>query len=158
MSSHDHFEQKLATLLWQLLHSHVVEDQQVGFQVPVQDSIVSVERFVVQEVTYAIEDAAIINGEAITNQLMPDALYQVTLADARWSDEDRIAMFTNEVTGRHVEDLLSFDRRVELEVEVVQLFLVTERCRLGPPGDFAIVADNQLIGQDQLQEFRMIEF
>ena len=67
VATHDDFEQKLATLLWQLLHAHVVENQQVRFEVAVENPVVTFESFVVEKVTNAVEYAAIVDSETIAN-------------------------------------------------------------------------------------------
>jgi len=82
VATHDDFEQELTALFRQMLHAHVVEDQQVWFEVAIEDSIVSLEGFVVQEVANAVENAAVVNGEAVSNQLSSNALNDVTFSDA----------------------------------------------------------------------------
>ena len=157
MSPHDDLEEEFAALFRQLFHAHVIEDQQVRFEVTIEDSVMTFEGFVVQEVTNTIEDASVVNREPVTDQLAADALNEMAFANSGRPDEDRVVVFAHEVTGGHVEDLFSFDRRIELEVEIVEAFLITEGRSLGASGDLAIIANDQFIGKDQFQELGMVE-
>ena len=130
----------------------------VGLQVAIQDSVVTFERFVVQEVAHAVEDAAVVDGEAIANQLPADALHQVTFSHARRTDQNRIVMLcerSHRRPGRR--SACGLHRRVELEVEVVERFLIAEGGRFGAAGDLSITANDQFIFQDQFQELGVIE-
>ena len=80
VATHDDLEEKLAALFRQMLHAHVVEDQQVWLEISVENPVMTFEGFVVQEVTDAIEDAAVVDREAIANQLSSDTLDDVTFA------------------------------------------------------------------------------
>jgi len=80
VTTHDDFEEELAALLWQLLHAHVVEDQQVGLQITVENPVMSFEGFVMEKVSNAIEDAAVVDCEAVSNELSSDTLDDVTFA------------------------------------------------------------------------------
>ena len=80
MSTHHDLEQKLTASLGQLLHSEVVDDQQVRFQVPPHHTVVAVHRFVMQEVADDIEDAAIQDDVSQFDQLISDALDEMALA------------------------------------------------------------------------------
>ena len=152
MTTHDDFEQELTALFRQLLHAHVVQDQQVRFEIPLENFVVAFERFVVQKVTDAVKDASVVNGEAISNQLPTKTLHQVAFTDARWTDEDRIVSLADEVTSGHVEDLLSFNRRVKLEVEIVKAFLIAEGSGFGEACDAAITTHHQLVFENQFEE------
>jgi hypothetical protein len=78
VAAHDDLEVELAALFRQMLHAHVVEDQQAWLEVTVENPVMPLEGFVVQEVTNAVEDAAVVDGEAVANQLSSDALDDVT--------------------------------------------------------------------------------
>ena len=81
----------------------------------------------------------------------------MTLPDAGWSDENCVVVFANEVAGGEVEDLFPFHRRVELEVEIVEQLLVTERGSFGAASDLPIATNDQFVRQNQFEEFGVIE-
>src|SRR6056297_962659 len=158
MTTHDDLEQELTALLRQLLHAHVVEDQQVRSQVAFQDSFMTLEGFIVQEVTHAVEDAAVVNRVALTDQRQTDALNQMALADTGRTEQDRITALADEVAAGQVEDLLPFDRCSELPVKILERLLVSEAGRFDAPRDLPLTTDRQLIGEDQFQELGVVEF
>ena len=80
MASHHYLEEELTASLRQLLHSEVVNDQQVGLQVSRHHSVVAVHRFVVQEVAYDIKDRTIQHHVPQLDQMVADALNEMTLA------------------------------------------------------------------------------
>ena len=80
----------------------------------------TLERFIVKEVTHAVEDAAVVNRVTFADQFAPDALHQVTLAHSRWSDQDRIMTFADEVTGGQFIDDLLLHAAVEVKVKLIE--------------------------------------
>ena len=60
--------------------------------------------FIVQHIANRVEDAPVAHRVSGSDQLMSDGLTDVTLADARRSKQQEIAMLANEVTGSEVED------------------------------------------------------
>lgn len=65
-----HVDRFHAIYQW-IAHAHVVEDQQVGLEVPPEDAIVTLEGFIVREVTDAVEDTAVVNGVAEADATQP---------------------------------------------------------------------------------------
>ena len=59
VAPHDDLEQHFAGAAGQLLHAHVIDDQQVGLQIPREHFVVFAEHLVVQEVAHHIEDRTI---------------------------------------------------------------------------------------------------
>ena len=63
MTPHDDLEQVLARALRQLLHSHVIDDQQIWLEIVLQDPLVTFHRLVVQEVADRDEDRPVVHCE-----------------------------------------------------------------------------------------------
>ena len=59
-------------------------------------------------------------AELPSSGLIADTLNQMTLSHAGWADDDRVVVLADEVTRGQVEDLFTFDRSVELPVEILQ--------------------------------------
>ena len=59
VTTHDDLEQIFTTPLGQLFHPHAVDDQQVRLQVTIQKTLVTLHRFVVQEVSHRVKDATL---------------------------------------------------------------------------------------------------
>lgn len=93
----------LAALFRQLLHAHVVENQQVRLQRTIQDSVVAFEGFVVHEAADAVEDAVVVRSEAIADELTTGTLHDVTFADSGRTNRNHDAMFAKEVARRQVD-------------------------------------------------------
>ena len=78
-------------------------------------------------------------------------------ARARRADQQHVAGFADEPAGGQVEDLLPLDRRIEGEVEFVERLQFAELGRLHAAVDLPLLADQQLVLQDQLQELGVAE-
>ena len=86
-----------------------------------------------------------------------DRLDEERLAGARRSQEQDVAGFADEAAGGQVEDLLAWDRRVERPVEVIERLEFAELGPLHTAFDLSLIADQQLVLQDQLQELGMAQ-
>jgi hypothetical protein len=61
IATHHDLEQELAAALGKLLHPEVINDQQVRFEIPRHYSLVTIHRFVMQQIPNHIEDAAVVD-------------------------------------------------------------------------------------------------
>ncbi len=68
VSAHDDLEQVFTGSLRQLLHSHVVDDQQVGLQIALEEFLVSVHRLVVKEISDRIKDRSVVHRKSRTDR------------------------------------------------------------------------------------------
>ena len=91
------------------------------------------------------------------DRLVADGLDQEDLARARRADQQHILGFADEAAGGQVEDLRSFDRRIEGEVEFVERLQFAELGRLHAAVDLPLLADEQFVLQDQFQELGVAE-
>jgi hypothetical protein len=69
VSAHDDLEETFAAALGELLHAHVVDDEQVGSEVVGDHGVVLAEGFSSEEVVDDIEDGAIERGAALLIEL-----------------------------------------------------------------------------------------
>ena len=74
MSAHDDLEQELAAAFGKLLHAHVIKYQQVWLEVTIQDAVMPFKGFVMQEVSDAVEDAAVVHRVTVAYELATDGL------------------------------------------------------------------------------------
>ena len=81
----------------------------------------------------------------------------MTLADARRTGQQHVAVLTHESARRQVVDLLLLDRAVEVPVEVLQGLRLAEPGRLQAAGDQPLLTHGQLVGQHQFQELGVVQ-
>ena len=84
-------------------------------------------------------------------------LGDVPLARARRPDQQDVPRLTDEPPRGQVEDLPAFDRRVEREVELVQRLVFTEAGGLDAAGDQPLIAHQQLVLQQKLEELAIAQ-
>ena len=141
----------------QLLHAHVVDDQQVRLEVPGQHLVLARQGFVVQEVADHVEDRAVQHDEALLDGLVAEGLGQEALADARRPDQQHVAGLADEAAGGQVEDLLRLIDGLNDQSKSSSGFSSRKLGRLDAALDLPLLADQQLVLQDQLQELGMVE-
>jgi hypothetical protein len=157
VAAHDDFQEVLAGVFGELLEAHVIDDEQIGFEILTQPAVALGERFFGEEIGDQIEDRPIAHEEALLDRFVADRLRQVGLADAGGADEEHVGGLADKVPGRQLVELLARDRGIEPPIEVLKAF---ERGKLGGDGatrDFALFADVDLVVEDQLQELAMRE-
>ena len=152
MTAHDDFEEILSGLQRELFEPHVVEDEEIGFEIAGEGLRLIADGLGLHELGDGVEDRAVEDDEAHAGRLMADTLGEVALADPRGSEEEDVAVFPDEAAGGELHDLASIDRGVEAEVEVFDRASIAEAGGLDAPGDGAIVADGELVGDDELEE------
>ena len=117
-------------MLGQGLEPHVINEQQVGLQIPPQGSVLVVDGFILQEVPHQIENRGVQHGEAESDSGLSDGLSQVGLADARGAQKEDVGVFSKEASGGQLEDHFAGNSGVKAPVEVLQAFWVPEGSRL----------------------------
>lgn len=125
--AHDDLEQVLTGSLWQLLHPHVIDDQQIRLEVSLQDAIVPLHRLVMEKVANRIEDRSVVHREARSDGRDANRLAEMTLARSRRTEPQNVALVTNEVACRQIEDAILLDRCIESEIERVNDEFVSGR-------------------------------
>lgn len=84
---------------------------------------------------------------------MTDGLGEVAFANAGWAEQEEVAGLVDETSGGEIVDLGAVDGGVEGEVEVLEGALFTEGGGFGAPGDGALLADVEFVGEEGGQEF-----
>jgi hypothetical protein len=153
----DDLEQAFAGTLRQLLHAHVVNDEQVRLEILRQHLVTVAEQFVMKEVTDQVEDGAVQDQEASLDGMVAECLGQKTLADAWRPQKQNVAMVSDEVARRQLEDRLFGDRCVEAPIELIESLDLAELSGLDAPLQLAIGTHSEFVVEDQLQELAMIE-
>jgi len=152
VSPPDDLKKVLPGPLGQLIHPHVVPDQQVGLEIPGEHLLVPAEGLVLQEVPNGIEDRAVPARVPPLDGLIPDGLHPMAVARARRAEQQQVATFPTEPAGRQVKALLPPDRRIAREVEVLQGLGLPEVGRPAASGPQAIPSDATLALAQRLNE------
>ena len=79
------------------------------------------------------------------------------MPNSRGPEEEDVAVLPDEAAGGELEYLPPIDRGVEAEVEVLDCAGVPEAGGLDAALDGAVIADGELIGDDELEELGMAE-
>lgn len=139
-------------MLRQCPQAHVVDDEQIGFDVAAQDAVALRERVLGEEVSHEVEDRAVAHHEALLDRFVTDLLRQVSFADAGRSDEEDIGFRPDKVTGRQFVDLFAGDRGVEAPIKLVERLEPVEVGDFHPALDLALLADVDFVLQDEGQK------
>ena len=93
VTAHDDFQQVFAGVFGQLLQSHVIDDDEVGFQVFAQrlSRWLKASSFRNDQ----IEDGTVEHQKVLTDGLVTNGLGQMGFADARWTEEQHIFGFAD---------------------------------------------------------------
>lgn len=78
---------------------------------------------------------------------------KVAFADSGWAEQEEVAGLVDKSSGGEVVDLGAVDGGVEGEVEVFKGSYFTEGGGFGAPGDGALLADVEFVGEDGAEEF-----
>src|SRR3989304_1902957 len=97
----DDLEEILAGALGQLLHAHVVNDEQVRLEILAHQPVVLRERLVLQEVADDIEDRAGEYDEAQSDELLSYCLAEMTFPNTWRAREQIVHGLAHELAGRH---------------------------------------------------------
>jgi hypothetical protein len=152
VTAHDDFQQVFAGVFWQLFQAHVVNDDQVGFQVFADGLVHLVKGFVFHEVAHQIEDGAVEDMEVLADGLVADGLGQMGFADTGRAEEQHVLGFTDKPARGQIVNLLFVDGGIEAPVEVVQGLQAAEVGGLGVAIDLALLADVEFVLTDEFEE------
>lgn len=155
VSAHDDFQQHFARLGREDFQPHVVDQEQIWFEVSRKSSIQFGWRLIGLKFADHIEDGTIENLEAAPDGIVTNGLSQMTLAQTGRPDEQDVAALADKVPRRQLVHLLPFDRWIEGPVEVFQRFLIPEGGRLDAFADEPLVPDVEFVLKDQFQELVM---
>jgi len=113
MTAHDDFEEILSGLQRELLEAHVVEDEEIGFEIAGEGLGLISDGLGLHELGDGVEDRAVEDDEAHAGRLMADALREVAFPDSRGTEEEDVAVLPDEAAGGELHDLASIDRWVD---------------------------------------------
>jgi hypothetical protein len=107
VAAHDDFEEVFTAALGELLHAHVVDDEEVRPEIVGDHGVVLAEGFGSEEVVDDVEDGTIERGATLLDGGIADSLGEVRLAGARGSHEEHIAGIFQKLAGGQFEELLA---------------------------------------------------
>lgn len=155
VTAHDDFQEHFPGLGRQDLESHVIDDQEIGFEIAAQGAVQLFRGLIGLKLPDHVEDGAVEDLEAGFDEVVADGLNQMALAQTGWPDKQAIPALADELAGGQIVDLLSFDGGIECPIEVLQGLLIPEASGFGAFGDQALMADVDFILEDQFQELFM---
>jgi len=157
VAAHDDLQDVLAGPLGQLLEAHVVDDEQVGFEVLTQGAIFLEQGFVLEEIADEIEDGSIADEQVALDRFVADRLGDVGLAQTGRAKEEDIGVLADELTGGQVEELVLGQLWVKAPVKVLEGFEGMEPSDVFAAFEMTLAADVDLVLEDELQELGMAE-
>ena len=145
MSPHDDLKEVLSRPLGELLHPHVVDNQEFWLQVAAQDLFILSQVFFAQEISHDIEDGPVI----IDRVPLPDGLHSQGLAKMRlsntwWFHEENVPGLFQEFAGPKFIDMAAFDAPVEAPIKILQGFQIPETSLLPSSSHEAVSPHIQL--------------
>lgn len=152
IAAHNDLEKIFSCLVWKLFESHVVDDEQIAFEIFVESGIGFEGDFGLLEVPDDIEDGAVEHGITGLDRGIANGLSQMRFARSRRSDEKEIVSVADELTGGQFEKGFSFDVWVELPVEIFQRFEVPEVGFLQGPLHFSVLSGVEFVIDQQFEE------
>jgi hypothetical protein len=155
VASHDDLEEIFPAVLGELLHAHVVDDEEIGSEVARERGVVVLDGFFVEEVANDIEDGSVEHGSALLDGGVADGLGDVGLAGSWWSHEENVAGVVEELASGEFEEVPSWERGVEVPVELIDGLQVSKLCELGTPVELAVIANSELVLEDELEELNV---
>ena len=88
---------------------------------------------------------------------LADGLGQMGLACAWRPHEEHVAGVVEELAGGQLEELPAGERGVEVPVELVKGFEISEAGELGAAVELAVIADGHFVLEDELEELEMAQ-
>jgi len=155
--SHDDLEEVFTASLGELLHAHVVDDEEIGSEVSSEDGIVMIDGFFVEEVADEIEDGSVEGGSALLDGGIADGLREMGLAGSWWSDEEDVSGLVEELAGGEFKKLPSWEGRIEVPVELIDGLEVSKQGELGSAVELSVVAGDDFVLEDELEELEVAQ-
>jgi hypothetical protein len=82
VAAQDDFEQQFAAARGQGFESHVVDDEQVGFEIAGEQAVFRRASFAGDQIAHEVEDGAVIDGMAVADGFAPEGLGKVAFANS----------------------------------------------------------------------------
>jgi hypothetical protein len=157
VASHDDLEEVFSAVLGELLHAHVVDDEEIGSEVAGERGIVVFDGFFVEEVADDVEDGSVEHGSALLDGGVADGLGDVGFAGSWWSHEEDVTGIVEELAGGEFEEVSSWDAGVEVPVELIDGLQVSELRELGATVELAVVTNSELVVEDEFKELEVAQ-
>ena len=104
ITAHDDLQEDFAALNRENFESHVIDDEQVGFEIFGQQAAFTSLGLFGEEFAHEIEDGAVKNEEAGFDGLLTDGLGEMTFTHSGRTNKKHIAALTQEVAGSELID------------------------------------------------------
>ncbi len=157
ITAHDDFQQVFGAVFGQAFESHVINDDQFGFEIFANGAFLLAEGFVFEKVMHQVEDGTVKDFKVHLDGFVADGLGQVSFAHTRRPDEKHIGGFADEGAGGQFVNLFAVDGGIELPVELLQGFQMPEVSGFGAPFEHSLLAHGQFILEDEFQKIRVVQ-
>lgn len=152
VAAQDDFEQEFAAAGSEGFEAHVVDDEEVGFEVAGEEAGFGGAAFAGGEVAHEVEDGAVVDAVAVADGFAPEGLGKVAFADAGRADEQDVAGFGDEVAGGELMDAVARDAGIEAEVEAVKGARFAEVGIFEAPGGGPVFAHGEFVLEEEFEE------
>jgi len=157
IAAHNDLEKIFSGLVWKLFKAHVVDNEQIAFEIFVEAGIGFEGDFGLLEVPDDIEDGAVDHGITGLDRGVTDGLGQMCFASSRRADEKEVVSVADKLTGGQFKKGFPFDVGVELPVEILQRFEVPEVGFLQSSLHFPVLSGVEFVIDQQFEEVVEIE-
>jgi len=152
IAAHDDFQEDLPALGRKGFEPHVIDDEQVGFEVAGEHPGDASFGFLGEEFAHQIEHGAVEHEEPGLDSLGSDGLRDVAFADSRRPHQEHVPLLPHELAGGQLVDPAARHAGVEAEVEVLESSRVAEAGGLVAAGDLPGDPHIEFILEDEFQE------
>src|SRR6185369_16989528 len=110
--------------------AHFIDHQHLGREIDTHAAIESTFSIGAAEIGDQIMRGDEVGAETGLNGSFSESHAEMRFADTRWSQENYIAALVNEAQRAEFTDLALIDRRLEGEVELIEVLQVRQVCQL----------------------------
>ncbi len=157
VAAHDHLQQIFAGVFGEFLEPHIINDQEIGFEIFAQDLFLLVEGLLFEEVTGQIKDGAVQDVEVVLDGFVADGLGQVGFTDTGRTNKEYISAFLNELSGGQLINFFGGDAGIKSPVKVLQGFEAIKVGGFGATLQKALFAHIDFILEDEFEELSVRE-
>lgn len=136
---------------------HIVNDEEIGFEILGECFGMALEIFVLEEVPHHVEYGAIEHHEPGADGRQADGLSQMGFAGARRADKKHIVGLADELGGGQFVDLFFGNGGVERPIKIFECFGLEEARVFFASLHQALIADVEFVLEDEFQELLMGE-
>ena len=122
-----------------LLHSKIIDDDQIGFEISSQRAVLLGWGFIGLKFSHQIKDRSVEDQKTRLDSVITEGLHQMALTHPGRPHHEQIPVLTDEIACRQLVELLTFDARVKAPIKLLERFCIPEA------GPFLSLLDESLL-------------